>query len=58
MVFNLINLTALFWLGFTVFHYRRTRTKNATWLFALFPIAFAEPVLLFCLWFSTRFSSK
>ena len=58
MLFNLTNLTAFLWLGLTVFHYRRTRTKNAAWLFALFPIAFAEPVLLFCLWFSVRFSSK
>jgi len=58
MLFNLINLTAFIWLGFTVFHYRRTRTRNAAWLFALFPIAFAEPVLLLCLWFSVRFSSK
>jgi len=58
MLFNSINLTAFIWLGLTIFHYRRTRTKNDTWLFALFPIAFAEPVLLFCLWFSVRFYSK
>lgn len=58
MLFNLVNLTAFLWLGLTVFHYRRTRTRNAAWLFALFPIAFAEPVLLFCLWYSLRFSPK
>jgi hypothetical protein len=58
MLFNLINLTAFLWLGLTVFHYHRTRTKNAAWLFALFPVVFAEPLLLFCLWFSVRFSSK
>ena len=58
MLFNLINLTAFIWLGFTVFHYRRTRTTNAAWLFALFPIAFGEPLLLLFLWFSIRFSSK
>jgi len=49
---NSVNLTAFLWLGLTVFHYRRTRTKNAAWLFALFPIAFAEPILLLCLWLS------
>ena len=58
MLFNLVNLTALLWLGLTVFPYLRTRTRNAAWLFALFPIAFVEPVLLFCLWFSVRFSPK
>lgn len=58
MLFNLVNLAAFLWLGLTVFHYRRTRTRNAAWLFALFPIAFAEPVLLFCLWYSLRFSPK
>ena len=54
MLFNFVNLTAFLWLGLTVFHDRRTRTKNAAWLFALFPIAFAEPVLLICLWFSVH----
>jgi hypothetical protein len=58
MLFNPINLTAFLWLGLTVLHYRHTRTKSAAWLFALFPIAFAEPVLLLCLWVSVRFSSK
>jgi hypothetical protein len=58
MLFNLINVTALLWLGLTIFHYGRTRTKSAAWLFAVFPIAFAEPVLVFCLWFSVRFSSN
>ena len=54
MLFNFVNLTAFLWLGLTVFLYRRTRTKSAAWLFALFPIAFAEPVLLICLWFSVH----
>jgi hypothetical protein len=58
MLFNLINLTAFLWLGLTIFHYRRTRTRGAAWLFALFPIAFVEPVLLLCLEISVRFSSK
>jgi hypothetical protein len=58
MLFNLINLTAFLWLGLTVFHYPRTRTRSAAWLFALFPVVFAEPILLFCLWFSVRFSPK
>jgi hypothetical protein len=58
MLFNFVNLSAFLWLGLTVFHYRRTQTKKAAWLFALFPVAFAEPVLLFCLWFSVRFSPK
>jgi hypothetical protein len=58
MLFNLINLTAFLWLGLTVLHYRHNQTKSAAWLFALFPIAFAEPVLLLCLWVSVRFSSK
>jgi hypothetical protein len=58
MLFNLINLTAFLWLGLTVLHYRHNKTKSAAWLFALFPIAFAEPVLLLCLWVSVRFSSK
>ena len=56
--FNSINLTAFLWLGLTISHYRRTRTRSAAWLFALFPIAFTEPVLLLCLWISVRFSSK
>jgi len=50
---NPIDLSALLWLGVTFFYYRSTRTKRAAWLFALFPIAFAEPVLLACLWFSS-----
>jgi sigma-70-like protein len=44
MLFNPINLTAFLWLGLTVLNYRHARTKSAAWLFALFPIAFAEPV--------------
>ncbi|HLZ51230.1 MAG TPA: hypothetical protein VKP61_10780 [Candidatus Acidoferrum sp.] len=58
MLFNPINLAAFLWLGLTVLYYRHIRTKSAAWLFALFPIAFAEPVLLFCLWCSVRFSPK
>ena len=58
ILFNLVNLTAFLWLGLTIFHYRRTRTQSAAWLFALFPIAFVEPVLLLCLWISVRFFPK
>jgi hypothetical protein len=58
MLVNPINLTAFLWLGLTIFHYRRTRTKTSAWLFALLPVAFAEPVLLLCLWVSVRFSAK
>jgi hypothetical protein len=58
ILFNRINLAAFLWLGLTVLHYKRTRTISAAWLFALFPIAFAEPVLLFYRWFSVRFPSK
>lgn len=58
ILFNRINLAAYLWLGLTVLHHERTRTKSAAWLFELFPIAFGELVLLFCLWFSVRFSSK
>jgi hypothetical protein len=49
---NPIDLSALLWLAMTYLHYRRTRTKNAAWLFALLPVAFVEPVLLACLWIS------
>ncbi len=52
---NPIDLSALLWLGVTYVSYRRTRTKRAAWLFALFPIAFVEPVLLACLWFSSAY---
>ena len=49
---NPINLAAYFWLGITCVYYRRTRTRSAAWLFALFPIAFAEPALMLSLWIS------
>jgi len=58
ILFNLVNLTAVLWLGLTIFHYTQSKTKHAAWLFALFPVAFAEPVLLFCLWFSNRLPAK
>jgi hypothetical protein len=55
---NPIDLSALLWLGVTYILYRRTRTKRAAWLFALFPIAFVEPVLLASLWFSSAYPHK
>jgi hypothetical protein len=58
MLFNPINAAAFLWLGLAYFHYRRTRTKAAAWIFALFPIAFAEPFLLLSLWISVRFSPR
>ena len=53
MFLNPINLAAYFWLGITCVYYWRTRTRSAAWLFALFPIAFAEPALLLSLWISS-----
>jgi hypothetical protein len=58
MLFNPINLTAFLWLGLTYFHYSKERTKAAAWIFALFPIAFAEPLLLLSLWISVKYSPK
>jgi len=58
MLFNPINMAAFLWLGFASFYYRRTRTKGAVWILALLPIAFAEPVLLLCLWISVKFFTK
>jgi hypothetical protein len=52
LLLNPVNLSAYLWLGLTIAYYRRTRTRLAKWLFALFPIAFALPVwfALFWLW--------
>jgi hypothetical protein len=47
-----VDVPAFLWLGLTFFYYRQTRTRSAAWLFALFPIAFAEPVMLAFLWLS------
>ena len=51
---NPVNLAAYFWLGITCGYYRRTRTRSAAWLFALFLIAFAEPALMLSLWISSK----
>ena len=56
--FNPVDLSALLWLGVTCIHCWRTRTRNSAWLFALFPIAFTEPVLHACLQISTTYSGK
>jgi hypothetical protein len=53
-----IDLPAFLRLGLTCFYYRRTRTKSAAWLFAPFPIAFAQPVMLAFLWFSSAHPPK
>jgi peptidoglycan/LPS O-acetylase OafA/YrhL len=58
VLFNPITLAAFFWLGMTYLHYRQTRTRSAAWIFALFPVAFAEPFLLLCLWISVKYSTK
>lgn len=58
VLFNPIDLAAFLWLGMTCFHYRNTRTKGAAWLFAMFPVAFVEPVLLACLWISETYFRK
>jgi hypothetical protein len=55
---NPINLAAFLWLGVTCFHYQRTKTKGAAWIFALFPIAFGVPVLDLCLWISVKYFTK
>jgi hypothetical protein len=52
---NPISVSALLWLFVTYLHYRRTRTKRAAWLFALFPVAFAAPGLIIYLWFSASY---
>jgi hypothetical protein len=56
--FNAVDLSALLWLGVTCLHYWRTRTRNSAWLLALFPIAFAEPVLHAYLQISSTYSGK
>jgi hypothetical protein len=54
----LVDVPAFLWLGLTFFYYRHTRTRSAAWLFALFPIAFAVPVMLVFLWLSSTPSPK
>lgn len=58
VLFNPITLAALLWLGATSFYYLRSRAKRAAWIFALFPVAFAEPALLLCVWIWTPHSLK
>ena len=58
MLFNPINFAAFLWVGITYLHYRHAKTKSAAWIFALFPVAFAEPVLLLCLWISVKNFTK
>lgn len=53
-----IDLPAFLWLGLTCLHYRRTRTKRAAWLFALFPIAFVQTVFHACIWISSMHPAK
>lgn len=49
---NPVMVCAYFWLGLTIAYYRRARSKQAKWLFFLFPISFAVPFWfgLFWLW--------
>jgi hypothetical protein len=51
-LFNPVSIAAYTWLAITIANYKRSRTKAAAWLFALFPIAFGFPFLfvLFWLW--------
>ena len=58
VLFNPITLAASFWLGMTYLNYRYTRTRSAAWIFVLFPVAFAEPILFFCLWISVKYFTK
>jgi hypothetical protein len=58
MLFNPINFAAFLWVGMTYLHYRHTKTKGAAWIFALFPVAFAEPFLLLSLYVSVKYLSK
>lgn len=37
-------LVPALWLGLTIAHYRRIRTRNARWLFALAPLALIYPL--------------
>jgi hypothetical protein len=48
-----IDLPAFLWLSLTCFYYWHVRTKSAAWLFALFPIAFAESAMHAFIWFSS-----
>ena len=48
-----VDAPAFLWLGVTCYYYRHAKSKNAAWLFALFPIAFAETVMHAFLWFSS-----
>ncbi len=54
----IIGLPAFLWLGLTCLHYKRTSTKRAAWLFALFPIAFVQTVFHAYIWISNRYPSK
>jgi len=54
--FLTIDVPAFLWLGLTCYYYRQAKTKSAAWLFALFPIAFAETAMHAFLWFSSTHS--
>jgi hypothetical protein len=58
VLLNPITLAAFFWLGMTYLHFRHAKTRSAAWIFALFPVAFAEPILFLCLWISVKYSTK
>jgi hypothetical protein len=51
--FLTVDAPAFLWLGLTCFYYRHARSKSAAWLFALFPIAFAETIMHAFVWFSS-----
>jgi hypothetical protein len=46
-----VDAPAFLWLGLTCFYYRHATSKSAAWLFALFPIAFAETMMHAFVWF-------
>lgn len=54
--FLTVDVPAFLWLALTCFYYRQAKTKSAAWLFALFPIAFAETAMHAILWFSSTHS--
>jgi hypothetical protein len=58
MLINPINFAAFLWVGMTYLHYRHTKTKGAAWIFALLPVAFAEPFLLLSLYISVKYFPK
>ncbi len=58
VLFNPINFAAFLWVGMTYLHYRHTKTKGAAWIFALFPVAFAESLVLLWLWISVEYFTK